>query len=264
VRSANGTSLSFEAYGVVVSLDFVDAGLCREALSVLPAGARLIGDGPTHVRLAVDSQGRLSPTASPEPDSVTAARTGPRARLAAGLRHHVALHSSDLFVHAGVVAVNGSALLIPGRSHSGKSTLVAALLRMGAAYLSDEYAVIDQRGTILPFPTALSIRDGAGVARRVDPEALGASVITGPTPARLVVATRFRPGARWDPRPVSRGEAMLHLLQNTIAARSQSVKAMRRIRLACERADGLVGPRGEFEAAARDLMMRMRVPAPGR
>jgi hypothetical protein len=212
----------------------------------------------------VDSQGRLSPTALPEPDSVTAARTGPRAQLAAGLRHHVALHSSDLFVHAGVVAVNGSALLIPGSSHSGKSTLVAALLRMGAAYLSDEYAVIDERGTILPFPTALSIRDGAGVARRVDPEALGASVITGPTPPRLVVATRFRPGARWDPRPVSRGEAMLHLLRNTIAARSQSVKAMRRIRLACERADGLVGLRGEVEAAARDLMMRMPVPASGR
>ncbi len=259
MRSANGTSLSFAAYGAVVSLDFVDAGLCREALSVLPTGARLIADGPTHVRLAVDSQGRVSPTASPEPDSVTAAGTGPRARLAAGLRHHVALHSSDLFVHAGGVAVNGRALLIPGRSHSGKSTLVAALLRMGAAYLSDEYAVIDERGTILPFPMALSIRDGAGVARIVDPEGLGASVITVPTPARLVVATSFRPGDRWDPRPVSRGEAMLHLLENTVAARSQSVMAMRRIRLACERVDGLAGPRGESEATARDLMMRMRM-----
>jgi hypothetical protein len=212
----------------------------------------------------VDSLGRLSPAASPEPDSVTAARTGPRARLAAGLRRHVALHASDLFVHAGAVAVNGSALLIPGRSHSGKTTLVAALCRMGAAYLSDEYAVIDERGMILPFPKALSIRDGAGVARSVDPETLGASVITGPTPGRMVVATRFEPGARWDPQPVSRGEAMLHLLENTIAVRSQSVKAMRRIRLACERADALAGPRGEFEAAARDLMMRMGVPARGR
>jgi hypothetical protein len=72
---------------------------------------RLLLDGKqrttTHVRLVVDSQGRLNPTASPESDSVTAAKAGPRARLAAGLRHHVALHASDLFVHAGVVAVIG-------------------------------------------------------------------------------------------------------------------------------------------------------------
>ena len=233
-RSASRTSLSFEAYGVVVSLDFVDAGLCREALSVLPAGARLIGDGPTHVRLAVDSQGRLSPTASPEPDWVTAARAGPRARLAAGLRHHVALHSSDLFVHAGVVAVNGSALLMPGRSHSGKSTLVAALLRMGAAFLSDEYAVIDERGTILPFPTALSIRDGAGVARRVDPGGARSLGHYRPDPGPPGRRDPFSTGCPVGPCRCRAGEAMLHLLQNTIAARSQSAGAMRRIRLACE------------------------------
>src|SRR5947209_10772416 len=37
-----------------------------------------------------------------------------------------------LFVHAGVVALERRAIVIPGRSFTGKSTLVAALVRAGA------------------------------------------------------------------------------------------------------------------------------------
>ena len=51
-----------------------------------------------------------------------------------------------VFLHAGVVAWNGGAILIPGRSHSGKSRLVEALVHRGATYYSDEYAVLDARG----------------------------------------------------------------------------------------------------------------------
>lgn len=43
-----------------------------------------------------------------------------------------------LFVHAGVVAWKGRAIVIPGRSQSGKSTLVKAFLEAGASYYSDE------------------------------------------------------------------------------------------------------------------------------
>ena len=260
VQLANRMSLSFEAYGVAVSLDFPDAEMCRNAVAALPAGARLIQDESDYERLAVDSQGQLS-TEIPLPEAAVAT-AGPFVRLAAGLRHHVALHSPDLFVHAGAVALDGDALILPGRSHSGKSALVAALLRLGAAYLSDEYAVIDERGLILPFPKALSIRDATGMARDVDPAALGAQVLVGPTPARLIVATRFRADAQWDPQPVSRADAMLHLLENTVAVRSRSASAMRRVRLACERVDALAGARGEAEPVARDLLARMRAAAP--
>ena len=40
----------------------------------------------------------------------------------------------EVFVHAGVVAVNGRAILVPGRSGAGKTTLVRALLAAGATY----------------------------------------------------------------------------------------------------------------------------------
>ncbi len=67
-----------------------------------------------------------------------------------------------LFVHAGVVGWQGKAILLPGRSYSGKSTLVAALLQAGATYYSDEYALLDARGRVHPYPKPLSLRSPTG------------------------------------------------------------------------------------------------------
>src|SRR5437588_1322341 len=55
-----------------------------------------------------------------------------------------------VFVHAGVVGVQGNAIVIPGRSMSGKTSLVSALVRAGATYYSDEYAVLDMIGRVHP------------------------------------------------------------------------------------------------------------------
>ena len=72
--------------------------------------------------------------------------------LESDLRLFVAeLAKHRVFVHAGVVGWKGQAIVIPGRSYSGKSTLVAELVRAGATYYSDEYAVLDARGRVHPF-----------------------------------------------------------------------------------------------------------------
>src|SRR5262245_38089017 len=42
------------------------------------------------------------------------------------------------YVHAGVVKWRGAAILLPGRSFAGKSTLVKTLCEAGATYVSDE------------------------------------------------------------------------------------------------------------------------------
>jgi hypothetical protein len=64
-----------------------------------------------------------------------------------------------LAIHAGVVARDGRAILIAGRSGRGKTTLVLGLLRRGLALLSDELALIgpDDR-TILAYPRGLHVR----------------------------------------------------------------------------------------------------------
>ena len=64
-----------------------------------------------------------------------------------------------LFVHAGVVGWRGLAIVIPGRSHAGKSTLVAELVRRGAVYYSDEFAVLDETGRVHPYRRTPVLRD---------------------------------------------------------------------------------------------------------
>ncbi|MGH7394773.1 MAG: hypothetical protein ACREJF_04145, partial [Candidatus Methylomirabilales bacterium] len=118
-----------------------------------------------------------------------------------------------LFVHAGVVGWRGRAIVLPGRTHSGKTTLVAALVRAGATYYSDEYAVFDARGRVHPYPKPLSIRgENGGQPRKCPAEALGGLPGVKPLPVGLVAGTAYQPGARWRPRLLSPGQGVLTLL----------------------------------------------------
>jgi serine kinase of HPr protein (carbohydrate metabolism regulator) len=89
---------------------------------------------------------------------------------------------SALFVHAGVVAWRGRAVLIPGASNAGKSTLVAELVRRGATYYSDEYAAIDAAGRVHPYAR----RTGA-------PRHLIGTADLPPIGAAVVIATQYAP-----------------------------------------------------------------------
>ena len=81
-----------------------------------------------------------------------------------------------MLVHAGAVEWDGHAALFPAPMESGKTTLVAGLVRAGARYLSDEAAAIDPETLLVhPFPKSLTIGAGswevlADLAPAVDPE----------------------------------------------------------------------------------------------
>lgn len=159
-----------------------------------------------------------------------------------------------LFVHAGVVGWRGRAIVIPGRSCSGKSTLVHSLVAAGATYYSDEYALLDARGRVHPYPGALALgARGPGQRRRIHPEALGA-IGTRPLPVGLVLATHFRRGARFRPRRLPAGEAVLALLQHTVRARRAPRQALRVLSRAVAGATALRGVRGEAGALTRRLL----------
>lgn len=151
-----------------------------------------------------------------------------------------------LFVHAGVVGWRGRAIVLPGRTFSGKTTLVAALVRAGATYYSDEYAVFDARGRVHPYPIALSVRDETGERSRKYPaDALGRPLGVRPLPVGLVALSRYRPGGRWRPRLLSPGQAMLELLANTVAARLRPKAALATLTKVVSQAPMLKGTRGE-------------------
>jgi hypothetical protein len=163
-----------------------------------------------------------------------------------------------IFVHAGVVGWHGRAIVLPGRTFSGKTTLVAALIRAGATYYSDEYAVLDVRGWVHPYTRPLSIRE-EGKAQGVNcpPERLGARSGTRPLPVGLVALSEYRRGARWRARSLSPGQAVLALLANTVPARSRPAAALEALQRVVAHATTLRAIRGEAEETVDALLRNM-------
>jgi hypothetical protein len=160
-----------------------------------------------------------------------------------------------VFVHAGVVGWQGRAIVLPGTSMSGKSTLVAALVHAGATYYSDEYAVFDAQGRVHPYSRLLSIRGRDGQpARRCPPEAFGGRSGSCPLPVGLIAVTGYKPGARWRPRPLTPGPAALALLANTVPARSRPAAALAALQQVVTHATALKGWRGEAEATVEAIL----------
>lgn len=160
-----------------------------------------------------------------------------------------------VFVHAGVVAWQGQAIVLPGRSFTGKSTLVAALLKAGATYYSDEYAVLDGHGLVHPFGRPLSLRQPDGQKpRQFAAESLGGQTGAEPLPVGLVALVRYQEGSRWRPRDVSPGQAVLGLLNNAIAAEREPDMVLHTLEKVVTRTINLAGVRGEAEAAADALL----------
>ncbi len=164
-----------------------------------------------------------------------------------------------LFVHAGAVGWQGRAIIIPGRSMTGKTTLVKSLVEAGAVYYSDEFAVLDKEGRVHPYPQPLSIRGANGQpAHKIPVEALGGQIGVEPLPVSLVVVTHYQPGAGWRPRALSPAQAMLALMDNTVAARREPQYTMPILREAVLGAKVIQGKRGEANAVAPVLLRQLQ------
>ena len=229
----------FDCYGVPVELAADDGRTLARMIARLPPAARARAGGASgagkvrrfRLRAPVDG----------------AALQAFESKLAL----HVAAHARELlFVHAGVVGWRGRAIVLPGRTHAGKSTLVAALVRAGATYYSDEYALVDADGRVWPYARPLSLRRARG-AVRVPPARLG-RVGRAPLPIGLVVLCRFSDRTRL--LPLSPGRAVLALLQQTVAARAQAATAMARLARLATSAPIVAGTRGEARPFARALL----------
>jgi hypothetical protein len=178
------------------------------------------------------------------------------AALETDLHRYVAEASPDMtFLHAGVVGWQGRAILLPGRSLSGKTTLVRELLRLGATYYSDEFAVVDNFGKVHPFTRPLGIReDSTYVQTKYNPESLGAALGGKPLPLGAVAICKYKAGARWKLRSLSPGQGALELMGNSIAVRTQPQPALKRIQKLVKGAVFVKGTRGEAGEAAASIL----------
>jgi len=179
--------------------------------------------------------------------------------LEINLRHTVAeMAPRRVFVHAGVVEHRGRAIVIPGSSMAGKSTLVSELIKKGATYYSDEYAVLDEKGLVYPFPKPVSLRtQGSFEAIDYDVDLFGATTGVKPVPIGLVVIARYSAGARWRPRTLTQAQGVLALLSHSIAARRDPRRVMSSLRRALASALVIKGMRGEASGLAEHLLERL-------
>lgn len=254
------------AYGVRFSVACEDPELTSQVLDRLPPGTRL----------RTPHSGRPAFTCSVTTERAPTGAHGVRVVALDGLelqrsysdRPALELFESTVrfevarrarrwtFVHAGVVGWQDTAIVIPGFSRAGKSTLVKALVEGGATYYSDEFAAIDTRGRVFPFAQPLMARTESGGRLRLSIADLGGTVGVSPLPVGLIVSTRFEAESSWNPVTLSPGASVLVMLANTVRARVDSAGSIRMLAKVAERAQAIESERGDAAAVVTDILRR--------
>ena len=259
--------LTLESHGVRVGLRLSDAHAEDRVLACLPPGWKRVRSGVVSRLFSVwlpktTVSSRIRQLNLVYENARRVARTADVGEALDALGSAVRLHVAEraparIFVHAGVVAWKGRAILVPGRSHSGKSRLVDALVRAGATYYSDEYAILDGRGRVHPFPAPLKLRRNGDEesSRVIEFETAARGSLDGlPLRVAVVAVTRYRRSARWRPRPLSAGQGVLALLDNTVPARRRPRQSLRALEAAVKEALVVSSPRGEAGSMAEKLL----------
>jgi hypothetical protein len=152
-------------------------------------------------------------------------------------------HGFAAYLHAAVLRIEDSLLLLPGAAGSGKTCLCLALCRNGLAYHSDEAALLAS-GTlrVRAVPLSACVKEGAwpiveplypqlaslDVHHRIDgkvvkylppPVTPGDPALDLDWPVRWVTFPRYAPAAATALRPLRRSEALRRLLQECNAWR---------------------------------------------
>lgn len=164
-------------------------------------------------------------------------------------------------IHSGAVVWGGRALLLPGSTHSGKSSLVAELLRRGATYLSDEYALIDRNGFVHPYPRPLLLRNGRPRQVPVLSSELKAQVGAAGAPVGWIFSLCYKTDSGWKVERVPQGEAVLILLRNTPHFLSESPEMLAAFHQAVAGASCYTGLRPDVTEAADHILQMLGGPA---
>ncbi|MFN2500515.1 MAG: hypothetical protein ABR530_00710 [Pyrinomonadaceae bacterium] len=161
-----------------------------------------------------------------------------------------------VFIHAGVVGWKGKAILIPGDSFTGKTTLVAELVRSGAVYYSDEFAILDADGLVYPFARPLGMRkdDRTHTPYELTAEDLHGTFGTEPIQVGMVLLTSYAADEVWCPKMLSAGEGVLQMIPFTLSIRHRPKFTMEVLNNIAGRAIITSGRRGTVEIFAKTLL----------
>lgn len=163
-----------------------------------------------------------------------------------------------VFLHAGVVGWRGKAIVMPADSFQGKSTLVTELVRSGAEYYSDDFAILDAQGNVHPFARRISMRgtDAKGRMTLYDHTAgdLGGVEGRAAIPVGAIIFTQYAESGRWRPKMLTAGEGAMRALPFTLSLHSRPEFSLRVLNIAASRAIIATSLRGNAEKFARTLL----------
>ncbi|MEP6925725.1 MAG: hypothetical protein ABI954_14760 [Pyrinomonadaceae bacterium] len=253
------TTLAFECFGVKIGI-LATAGLLLDELrALLPPSSNELKEGP------VDKFFKLIIS---ETESILYENDFEKLRfpgnkwvseaLRGQLKSCVSQFTAErVFIHAGVVAHQDRLILIPGEGFSGKTTLTAELVKAGAIYYSDDFAILDQNALVYPYPKPLSLRQkGANTGEQTDYDVGHFGGVQGinPLPVSLVVITEYQARARWRPQTLTPGEGVLEILRHTNNSLRQPQFAVEVLQKVVIQAKIIKSKRGEAEKAARAIL----------
>lgn len=223
--------IEFTAYGVPIGIFCNDENLkskIKKVIQIAVPNKFVFGNNIRHQHIfkieCKASSDRITIQKNDDDETVYTDENSFLDYLASQVRITVAeFASTNVFIHAGAIGWNGSGIIIPGKSYSGKTTLVSELIKIGAEYYSDEYAVLDENGYLHPYPKMLSMRGILNDWDQVDtaPEDFGAKIGIKPLPVRMILVTKYNKKAKWKPKLTTPGEAVLEILQHTIPIRNK-------------------------------------------
>lgn len=254
----------FRSHGVTIGVRSNDDALLARVPEALPPDAELVATTDAQVWFSLVRASRGSARGSFLRLYAGTQLTAEGFRLSrllhtldVAIRAQIGLLTPDrVFVHAGVVVWQGRAIVIPGASGTGKTTLVAALVRAGATYYSDEYAVLDAAGKVHPYARPLSIRQGEH--RRVRTSVASAESL-GPATVGIVVSCGYQRDASWHVRELSQGAGVQLLFANSLAARHRPDFVLSVLATVARTATVLGGSRGDADDATIALLSSARI-----
>lgn len=244
-KSISAGLVCFSAFGVNIAVEyetpiFTEIEILQNLKRIVPPGNQISESEKTTHRFKIltsDFDGKPVFEAFKEEEKIAVA--GTKSLLFDLFESRFRLTIAEfavgkVFLHAGVVGWKGKGLVLPGKSFHGKTTLVAELVKRGASYYSDEYAVLDEDGFVHPFPKMLSVRGIIDEFQQMDlpVETFGGKAAVKPCEVGMVLLTEFEKEALWKPEIINPGEGMLEIISHTIPIRYKpefSLKVLNKI-----------------------------------
>lgn len=256
--------IAFEAFGVKIGIETNDDAVCSEITEhlevLLPVAKQTCRFAEAEHQfgfIRAPNDGAYVMSLNGEELGENIFKKGALNYFYSRVRLTVAEFAKNLvFLHAGAVSWKNQGIILPANSHGGKTTLVKEFIKNGAVYYSDEFAVLDGRGWLHPFPKTLSVRGIIDDNEQVEQsaESFGATVGTDPVPVKMLLITEFEAGAKWQPETLPIGQGILEVIPHTIPIRFKPEFSLEVLNRTLNHAIIAKSKRGEAESFVKTLL----------